>query len=1008
MFGRAIAVVVVLAFSSAAAADDARIVEARAVVESFYRSLAAHDFESAGKLWSAAAPTRAARLRELRSLVARSGGPTEVRSLEIATEHADQGSVDFSLTVSLMSHAPQGERPVFAVERSRRRMQLKREGDAWRIVAEQSLADELAAAVAAATTDEEQARLVAARPDLMTAELPSALARAGVAVRTRGQYPAALRLSTMALRLADDLGDTAGKSMALSEIGAVAFSRSDYDTALRNYDEALKLRAAANDPGNLAVSQSNIGLVHRFTGDLDGALEFFAQALKNARSVNDDEVIASIMTSIGAVRLRQGDYAEAVRTFKGSLEIQEKLGNTDRAAIALNSLGNAFRLQGNNSAGRDSYDKSLSLYRAISDKAGTASVLNNLGTLALDEGDPDASLDLLQRALILKQELGDKSGVALVQMHMGELAVRSHHFQEARCWFATSRTAFETLGARADYAELLLNEASLSWEEGHWNDVLATASTAAEEARAFGRKEQEWRAETLAGRALVRLNRRIEARHEFEDAVGTIEALRTNIVGEEESSLYFQQVVDPYHALMKLAVDRGDFADAFRWSELARGRVLLDALRYGHAAAQPIASSDKEGERRLIRVLAKTNADLSRERNRSGKGSDKLHQLVDGQEHARAALADFRRNLLDANPELRRRHGQVQPITLDQASDVVGPHSAVIEYAVTTDGVFALFLRRGGGHARLTVKRLPIDAAELTRRAERVHFQMSQRDLGFRTGARDLYRLLLAPFAESLRSVTRLAIVPDGPLWRVPFQALIDGKGHFLIESVEVSYAPSMAVMREMNKGERRGEAEGSLIAAFGQGPPESVRNEVETLQTIYGSENARIFVGPSAQVTSVKQELGSTRIVHIAAHGFFDDRSPMHSFVQLAPDAANDDGVLEAWELLDVRAAAQLTVLSGCETGRGRATSGEGLIGMSWALFVAGCPTTVASLWPVEAASTRELMTRFHRHLYQGLRGGSLAPASALRAAALELIRSDPYRHPFHWAAFVVMGRGI
>lgn len=371
------------------------------------------------------------------------------------------------------------------------------------------------------------------------------------------------------------------------------------------------------------------------------------------------------------------------------------------------------------------------------------------------------------------------------------------------------------------------------------------------------------------------------------------------------------------------------------------------------------------------------------------------------------ALADFRRTLLDADPQLRRRHGEAQAITLDQASNIVGSRSAVIEYAVTSDGVFAFFLRRSGGRARLTVKHLHIDAAELTRRAERVYVQMSQRDLGFRAGARDLYRLLLAPFSESLRGVARLVIVPDGPLWRVPFQALIDARGRFLIESVEVSYAPSVAVMGEMNNRGRGGATEGSLLAAFGEGPPESVRNEVESLQAIYGSENTRIFVGPPAQVTNVKQELGRARIIHIAAHGFFDDRSPMHSFVQLAPDAPNDNGVLEAWELLDVRATAQLTVLSGCETARGRATSGEGLIGMSWALFVAGCPTAVASQWRVDAASTAELMTRFHRHLQQGLRGGALAPASALRAAALELIRSDLHRHPFYWAAFVVMGRG-
>ncbi|HEV7503160.1 MAG TPA: CHAT domain-containing protein, partial [Vicinamibacteria bacterium] len=104
--------------------------------------------------------------------------------------------------------------------------------------------------------------------------------------------------------------------------------------------------------------------------------------------------------------------------------------------------------------------------------------------------------------------------------------------------------------------------------------------------------------------------------------------------------------------------------------------------------------------------------------------------------------------------------------------------------------------------------------------------------------------------------------------------------------------------------------------------------------------------------------------------------------------------------EILEMSLDADLAVLSACETGRGQSGAGEGLIGMTWAFFVAGCPTTVASQWKVEAASTNRLMLAFHRELRAGH-----SPAEALRLAALTQLRRPGERHPFYWAGFVAMG---
>ena len=155
---------------------------------------------------------------------------------------------------------------------------------------------------------------------------------------------------------------------------------------------------------------------------------------------------------------------------------------------------------------------------------------------------------------------------------------------------------------------------------------------------------------------------------------------------------------------------------------------------------------------------------------------------------------------------------------------------------------------------------------------------------------------------------------------------------------------------------------------------------------------------------------MGNFRTLHFATHGILDSNSPMYSHIVLSTDEkSSDDGLLEAWEIMGMDLTADLAVLSACETARGRTGVGEGVIGMSWAFFVAGCPTTVVSQWKVDSASTSELMIEFHRNLVSKTPGPQppWKKADALRKAMLTLMRNSKYKDPYYWAGFVVIGAG-
>jgi CHAT domain-containing protein len=143
------------------------------------------------------------------------------------------------------------------------------------------------------------------------------------------------------------------------------------------------------------------------------------------------------------------------------------------------------------------------------------------------------------------------------------------------------------------------------------------------------------------------------------------------------------------------------------------------------------------------------------------------------------------------------------------------------------------------------------------------------------------------------------------------------------------------------------------------------------------------------------------------------DERYPLNSALALTipamPAEGQANGLLQAWEIFEqMRIDADLVTLSACETALGKEMGGEGLVGLTRAFQYAGARTILASLWSVGDDSTAQLMTRFYGYLKAGR-----PKDEALRRAQIDLIRGGrsasgaaaPIAHPFHWAAFQLIG---
>jgi CHAT domain-containing protein len=336
---------------------------------------------------------------------------------------------------------------------------------------------------------------------------------------------------------------------------------------------------------------------------------------------------------------------------------------------------------------------------------------------------------------------------------------------------------------------------------------------------------------------------------------------------------------------------------------------------------------------------------------------------------------------------------------------------------VAEDKTFLFVLTKDAAQkTALKVYPIEIKQKDLAQKTEDLRVRLAKGDLDFARAAQDLYNLLLKPAEAQLKNKINLIIVPDAALWDLPFQALQTAPNKYLIETTALSYAPSLTALSEMSKKNKGKKFDEATLLAFGNPtvfmseslePLPEAERLVTVLGKVYVTNRSKIFVGSEAREETAKLETPKYRIVQFAAHGILNDVSPMYSHIVLAQKAENpaEDGLLEAWEMKDLNLNTDLVILSACETARGRVSSGEGVIGMSWALFIAGAPTTVASQWKVESSSTTELMLEFHRQLLQGK---NISKAEALRRASLKLMKIPNYKHPSYWAGFVMVGDGF
>jgi CHAT domain-containing protein/Tfp pilus assembly protein PilF len=856
------------------------------------------------------------------------------------------------------------------------------------------------------------------------------LRQIGKIYQSLGKNKEAIGYFKEAQDLFDEIGQRSDVADTFLDVG-VSYSNLFMDAEA--FDSLKKGLAIAQASGNkkLEVDILNqIGLIYNSLGDYPQSLQNFLQALKISEEINNKEQITTLLKNAGNVYWAQGNYARALEFHQKQLSLLEKWEFKTQIPATLLNIGNVYTNQGNYQQALEYYQRALTGFEKLRIIGGFAFAVSNIGSVYLYSGEYDKALEYFLRSRDLKAKFMAKDPLSL--SNIGSVYAKQGKYPEALEYFQKSLEMSQSLLDNASAADSTQRIGDIYYSQGNYAKSLEYADKSAEFARQFNYQQTLWKSLFTAGKSHLALGQKKEAKQKLELAIIQIENLRTQTAGDSnEQQRFFAGKISPFEMLINLSVDEGNFSEALAYAERLKARSLLDVLQTGKAdITKTMTAQERDLEQRLKMEMASLNAQISKENERQQTDKTRLTGLQNQRQKKRLEFEDFQTRLYAIHPELKIQRGEMKTISLEESGGLLPDiQSAFLEFIVGEDKSFLFVLTRDTKQSDVFLKVYPIEIKQkdLVEKIESFRVKLAKGDLEFSQQAQDLYNLLLKPAGAQLKNKNNFIIVPDSALWNLPFQALQSAQNRYLIETAAVSYAPSLTALREMTR-KRKSANSSSTLLAFGNPTigkeitervkqvfmsekldsiPEAERL-VNNLGKLYGANKSKVFIGAEASEDKAKTESSKYSILQFATHGILNDSSPMYSHLVLSQKIsadANEDGLLEAWEMKDLELNADLVVLSACETARGRVSAGEGVIGMSWALFIAGAPTTVVSLWKVESSSTTELMLEFHHQL---LSNKNISKAEALRRASLKLLKSLQYKHPSYWAPFVIVGDGF
>ncbi|MGG6295452.1 tetratricopeptide repeat protein [Leptolyngbya sp. AN02str] len=811
--------------------------------------------------------------------------------------------------------------------------------------------------------------------------------------------------------------------------GSYAQAELLFQRSLSIWEQAL----GANHP-SVATSLNNLASLYGDQGNYAQAEPLYQRSLsirEQALGANHPDV-ANSLNNLASLYRDQGSYAQAEPLYQRSLFIWEQaLGsNHPSVATSLNNLAELYRIQGNDAQAEPLYQRSLFISEQAlgANHPDVATSLNNLARLYQDQGNDAQAEPLYQRSLsILEQALGgNHPNVAASLNNLARLYQDQGNDAQAEPLYQRSLSILEqALGTHhPNMATSLNNLAALSWAQNNLTSTLSFLQ------RSLAVEEVNFNLNLINGSESYKQN--------FLAAfVGTTSAA---------ISLHLQSLPDDLPAaqlaLTTILQRKGRLLDLFTNSQ----QILREQL-------------DPDSQTLLNDLTAKRT---------------QLSTLVFNRPEAlpleqyRIQVATLESEIQQLEAQLSRRSSQFralnQPIDIPTIQALLPAQTALVELVRYRVFDPQASINNRFGEARYAAYLLQADgivdgldlgsAAEIDPLIEDLQRSLGNYDdqgkPGFtveqvKEASQALDARVMAPIRERLGDTNHLLISPDGAFNLMPFEAMVDETGRYLVENYTLTYLTSgRDLLRLQAQATAAPQTNPVLLAnpIFGrpgssdiaQTPTRFIDLRERTWSDLMATEGeanaiatqlAQTLRLPPAQILNLQQQAATEaalkqvnrpRILHIATHGFFESRGSQEvvltdnpllrsglvlSGVKVGQSGTGEDGIVSALEVSNLNLlGTQLVVLSACETGLGDLSLGEGVYGLRRALVLAGSQSQLISLWRVQDNTTRDLMVEYYQNLLSGM-----GRSEALRQTQLAMLNQEATAHPYYWAPFINSG---
>ncbi|MDR3641581.1 MAG: CHAT domain-containing protein [Humidesulfovibrio sp.] len=841
----------------------------------------------------------------------------------------------------------------------------------------------------------EQATKILANLELAPKEI-EALSSLGAVLENAIQYDRALTRFEGAAKLSRKTGAQELVAKQYLSIGRIHDMRlSQYAQAKAAYGEGLRIYTALGRKADMAQALLDIGRCDRLLGDFPGAEAKYAEALKLADASPDaaqdkERLRDRIVIEQANNAWYQARFQQAFDLERQVLKSAERNGWVLEQVISHNTAGLLWWSLGDHERAVRELDAALPLAESLRiRKDEVATTLNNRGLVERDMDQPEKALKTLNEALAIDREIRSRWAIAYDLRNIAQTYIRMGDAKKALPMLDEALFIVAATGNRINQTKILLaiGEAQLSL--GNADKAKDAFAQADELSRALGLRDSQWRALHGLARLDILAGRRPEARALLEQAVSVIEGMRAELKVDQLKDGFIADKSVVYEDLVTLLADMGEVAESFRTAERSRARNLIDLL--GNQRRAPQRKEDKALFDRVASLRAQlseqeallAHAQNPNEREVYGRGVKRM------QDEYRDVLLELQANRPDIASQV-----SVNPLSLAEVQKLLEPGVGLLTYYVTKDEVLCWAV--SPDQVALTRTRL---GRETLGKMVLTYRRMLQNLEPAETHSKELYSLLVAPALPKLKGIKVLGIIPHGSLHTLAFATLFDGE-NYLLDRYPLFQLPSASVY-SFTLARRKAERNTKVLAV---GNPDLkdqslelpfAEREVGALAWDY--PNMTALTRERATKDWIAQHIDEFGIIHLATHGEFDPVNPLFSALKLAGTKKEADGDLEAAEIFDLKINADLIVLSACQTGLGKVTSGDEVQGMNQAFLYAGTHALISSLWRVSDISTAMLMKQFYRE-YQ------IRPkAESLRRAMLHVKTRFP--HPGYWGAFTLTG---